>query len=114
MPILHMIPERFEQHVHQYAQRLAAQGQQATLTYRELNHAANRVAHALLAQCGAAQEAVVLLMTHDTPAIAAMLGILKAGKICVPLDPAVPPGRLQYLLRDTQAACWSLRGRLRR
>ena len=79
------IPERFEQQVHQYAQRLAAQSQRSTLTYRELNQAANRVAQAILAQHGADQEAVVLLMTHDTPVLAAMLGILKAGKICVPL-----------------------------
>jgi non-ribosomal peptide synthetase component F len=98
------IPQRFEQLVPHYAQRLAVQSQHSTLTYSALNHAANRVAHAILAHRGAEPEAVVLLMTPDTPVIAAMLGILKAGKICVPLDPATPQGRVQYILRDTQAA----------
>jgi aspartate racemase len=34
--------------------------------------------------------------------IVAILGVLKAGGVCVPLDPSYPAARLAYLLQDTQ------------
>ena len=74
-----------------------------TLTYRELNHAANRVAHAILAQRGETQEPIALLMEHDVPLIAAIVGVLKAGKICVVLDPSFPKARNAFLIEDSQA-----------
>ena len=74
-----------------------------TLTYQELNHAANRVAHAILAQRGETQEPIALLMEHDSPLIAAIVGVLKAGKICVVLDPSFPKARSAFLIEDSQA-----------
>jgi non-ribosomal peptide synthetase component F len=35
--------------------------------------------------------------------IVAILGVLKAGKIYMPLDPRLPCARLSYILEDTQA-----------
>ena len=46
------IPERFEHIVHLHPDRLAVKTKEHTLTYEALNKAANRVAHALLAQPG--------------------------------------------------------------
>ena len=48
-------------------------------------------------------EVVALLFEHDAPVIAAMLGVLKAGKIYLPLDPSYPPARLTALLDDAGA-----------
>jgi amino acid adenylation domain-containing protein len=97
------IPARFEQLVRQYPDRLAVKTCTHELTYAALNMRANRVAHALLAQRQAAQEPVAVLLAHDAPGIAAMLGILKAGKLCVPLDVSAPQRRLQHILTDVQA-----------
>jgi amino acid adenylation domain-containing protein len=98
------LPSRFEQQVGRYPQRLAVMAQQTGLTYLALDQAANRVARAILARHGAEPAPVALLLGHDMPVIAAMLGVLKAGKICVPLDPQAPQERLRYILRDSQAA----------
>ena len=97
------IPERFEKIVGQFPDRLAVKMRNRTLTYQELNHAANRVAHAILAQRGETQEPIALLMEHDSPLIAAIVGVLKAGKICVVLDPAFPKARGAFLIEDSQA-----------
>ena len=63
-------------------------------SYRELNRRANGVAHGLLAACGDGEQRVGLLLGHDAPMLAGLLGALKAGKAYVPLDPGAPPARL--------------------
>jgi non-ribosomal peptide synthetase component F len=85
------IPGRFEQQVASYPDRLAVKTRSHALTYAALNHAANGVAHALLTQHGPGSEPIALLLEKDAPLIATILGVLKAGKIYVPLDPFSPP-----------------------
>ena len=71
-------------------------------TYRELNETANRLAHRLIA-CGVASgDRVAILMSHDAPLVAAVLGILKAGSIVVALDPGDPVSRLKMLVEDAE------------
>jgi len=98
------IPKRFEKIARKFSDRIAVKTTNGTLTYQELNRAANRLAHVILAQRGEAQEPVALLMEHDTSLLVAILGILKAGKICVVLDPTFPKTRNAFLLEDSQAA----------
>jgi amino acid adenylation domain-containing protein len=70
--------------------------------YRELNAAANRLAHRLIA-CGVASEdRVAILMSHDAPLVAAVLGVLKAGAIVVALDPVDPVSRHKMLISDAE------------
>ena len=97
------IPDRFHSCVCQHGDRLAVQAGKHSLTYRDLNRAANRVARAVLALRGDGREPIALLFDHGVPFIAAILGTLKAGKIYVPLDPAYPGARLRYMLEDSQA-----------
>ncbi|HEX6293282.1 MAG TPA: amino acid adenylation domain-containing protein, partial [Herpetosiphonaceae bacterium] len=74
------------------------------LTYADLNRRANQVAHALR-RLGVKPETPVGLCMERSPAlIVGLLGILKAGGCYVPLDPAYPLERLQFMLRDTGAA----------
>jgi amino acid adenylation domain-containing protein len=68
-----------------------------------LNQAANRVAHAILAQRGDGQEPVALLFEPGAPFVIASLAALKAGKIPVPLESAFPRVRLSYMLEQSQA-----------
>jgi len=98
------IPNRFEEMVSKYPDRLAVMTSNHALTYDALNKAANRVAHGILAHRGEGNEPIVLLFQHDAPVITAILGVLKAGKIYVPLDPSYPIARLRYMLEDSQAA----------
>jgi len=97
------IPARFEKIVRLYPKRIAVKTRTKELTYEELNRAGNRFAQALLALGGESQEPVGLLFSKSTALVIAMLGTLKAGKICVPMDPALPQARLSLMLADMQA-----------
>lgn len=76
-------------------------------SYSELNLAANRLAHTLGAMLGTVsqgtQEPVVLLLSHDTDLVVAMLGVLKAGQFYVSLPTDAPPARLRNLLENLGA-----------
>src|SRR5262245_31022026 len=98
------IPDRFEQIVARYSDRTAVKGKTDTLTYDARNQPANRMARAILKRCGQAADPIALLFGRDTAAIAAILGVLKAGKICVLLDPAYPRARISAMLEHSQAA----------
>jgi amino acid adenylation domain-containing protein len=97
------IPQRFEQQVSRYPDRLAVKTRNHQLSYAALNKVANRVARALLAQRGEGAESIALLLEHNASMIAAILGVLKAGKVYVPLDPSFPHARNEYILEDSQA-----------
>ena len=71
-----------------------------SLTYRELEQAANRLAH-LLAGHGVGPGAVVaLLLERSAQAIVAILAVLKTGAAYLPIDPAYPDARVGFLLTD--------------
>jgi len=97
------IPARLEKTVRKHPERIAVKTKTQQLTYAELNQAANRVAQAILAQRGVGQEPIGLLFPKGVPLIVSILGALKAGKICVPMDPTLPQARLSHILEDTQA-----------
>lgn len=97
------IPARFEKIVRKFPNRIAIKTKDQVFTYDELNKAANRVAHGILSECGKGNRPVAILMEHGAKVIAGILGVLKAGKLYVPLDPTYPVERLRYMLRDAQA-----------
>jgi len=72
-----------------------------SLTYRELELRANRLASRLRA-LGAGPESRVGLCAERTPEmVIGMLAVLKAGAAWVPLDPEAPRERLPWLLADS-------------
>jgi tyrocidine synthetase III len=74
------------------------------LTYRELNLRANYLARRLRQDHGLEQEQIVgVLMDGSEQLPAVLLGILKAGGVYMPIDPAYPKKRVKYMLAD--AAC---------
>jgi amino acid adenylation domain-containing protein len=76
-------------------------GAGASLTYRELDERANRLAHHLRARGVQPGELVGLCLDRSLEMIVAQLAIQKAGAAYVPLDPAFPPERLVYMIRDS-------------
>ncbi|CAN5909820.1 hypothetical protein BH11VER1_BH11VER1_09770 [soil metagenome] len=69
-------------------------------SYEELNFAANHLSHAMLASGGGPGDRVAILMKQDGPLIAAVLAVLKAGRVVVVLDPGDPPVRLNRMVSD--------------
>ena len=71
-----------------------------SLTYRDLEEAANRLAH-LLADHGAGPgQCVALLFTRSVEAIVAILAVLKTGAAYLAIDPAHPDARIEFMLAD--------------
>ncbi len=71
-----------------------------TMTYRELEEAANRVAHLLAGRGVGPGECVALLFTRSAQAIVAILGVLKTGAAYLPIDPALPDARIGFMIDD--------------
>jgi amino acid adenylation domain-containing protein len=74
------------------------------LSYRSLNARANQLARYLRA-CGVRPELRVGLCIERSPELViALLAILKAGGVYVPLDPVYPQERLRFMLQDAEVA----------
>jgi amino acid adenylation domain-containing protein/thioester reductase-like protein len=73
------------------------------LTYNELNHRANQLAHYLQSLGVKPDTLVGLCVERSLEMVIGLLGILKAGGTYVPLDPEYPTERLSFMLEDTQA-----------
>ena len=97
------IPERFEKIVSLYPDRLAIKLGDQTLTYIELNRQANRLARSIVDQQGDQAEPIAIFLENGAALMAAILGVLKAGKFVVLLDPSFPELRNAAILDDSQA-----------
>ncbi|MGH7768717.1 MAG: AMP-binding protein, partial [Candidatus Binatia bacterium] len=97
------ILQRFEKIVRRYPDRLAVKMGDRSLTYDGLNKIANRTARAILEQRGPGNEPIALLFEHGIDIIAALFGVMKAGKFYVALDPSFPEERIQNILSDCGA-----------
>jgi mycobactin peptide synthetase MbtF len=75
-----------------------------TLSYRELDAAADRLA-AVLADRGAMTETpVAIRLSREPQYVVALLAVLKTGAVCVPLEPGMPRERGESILRQSGAA----------
>ena len=97
------IPARFEKIVRMYPDRLAVKDKGRSLTYDELNKAANQLAHSILEERGQVSEPVVLLFEHGIDVIVAIFGVLKARKFYVVIDPSSPLERINSIVEDAGA-----------
>ncbi len=70
------------------------------MTYRELDEAANRLAHLLAGHGAGPGECVALLFSRSAEAIVAILAVLKTGAAYLPIDPALPAARIEFMLAD--------------
>ncbi|HEY0607043.1 MAG TPA: amino acid adenylation domain-containing protein [Herpetosiphonaceae bacterium] len=74
------------------------------LTYAALNRRANQLAR-YLSTLGVGPEMVVgVCLPPGCDLIVALLGILTAGGVYLPLDPSLPVERLGFIIQDAQAA----------
>lgn len=92
-----VIPEVFEKQAALHSGKVAIVGRNGQLTYSELDRAANQVAHATLQVVPGTGGIVAILMHHDAPLIATVLGVLKAAKTVIVLNTNHPVTRLSAI-----------------
>jgi amino acid adenylation domain-containing protein len=96
--------ERFEAQTERTPDAPAVVAAGRSLTYRELDRQADRLARHLRSR-GVGLEAVVMVRLERSPeTLAALLGIWKAGAAWLPVDPSTPPERLAFLREDAAPA----------
>ncbi len=99
--LLSSLAKRFQATAAENADRIAVGWEEGSLTYRELNRAANRVAHGILSRDIEGPEPVALLLEHGPQTIVGIFGALKAGKGYTALDLSNPLDRSRYVLGDS-------------
>lgn len=76
-----------------------------SLSYRELNMRANRLARVLISFDIGPENFVGLAVPRSAEMLVALVAVLKAGAAYLPLDPTLPAERLQVMLKDARPAC---------
>jgi amino acid adenylation domain-containing protein len=94
------IPARFEKIAQRYPEYTAIKIGERVVNYAELNGIANRLARSILARGGGDGKPVALLFEKGVEQIAAMIGVLKAGRAFVLLDSSLPKSRIELTLED--------------
>jgi natural product biosynthesis luciferase-like monooxygenase protein/amino acid adenylation domain-containing protein/non-ribosomal peptide synthase protein (TIGR01720 family) len=103
----------FEDQAARTPDAVAVGDEDSPLTYRELDAAANRIAHGLRDRGVRPGSLVALLIERPVEAIPAMLGVLKAGGGYVPIDPRAPRARQEDLVEQAGAVVVLAGGDLR-
>jgi amino acid adenylation domain-containing protein len=89
-----------EEQVEQTPNAVAVVFESESLTYRELNARADRLARYLQKRGVGVETPVGICLERSLEMVVGLLAILKAGAAYVPLDPDYPPERLSFLLED--------------
>jgi amino acid adenylation domain-containing protein len=71
-----------------------------SLTYGELDEAANRVARVLQARGAGPEKVVALLLPRSADLVVAQLAVVKTGAAFLPVDPGYPEERIRCMLDD--------------
>lgn len=93
----------FERQVALYPDRAAVIACGVSLTFRELNENANKIANHLLDMGLSIEQMVGVMLPRTVDVYAARQGILKAGGAFLPIDPEYPDERISYIMEDSRA-----------
>ena len=97
------VHEVFQEHALRFPQAIAVASGEGGLSYGELEGRANRCAH-FLREHGVGPEKIVGIYTErSADMVVAMLAVLKAGGMYLPLDVSLPPARIDFMIEDSGA-----------
>ncbi|MGW1855946.1 condensation domain-containing protein, partial [Nocardia elegans] len=103
-PSMKSVPELFAEQVARTPNATALSCGDRSYSYRQLDEAANRLAH-LLTDHGVGPGCVVgLLMQRSAQAITAITAVLETGAAYLPIDPEHPRARIEFMLTDATPA----------
>lgn len=104
----------FERQVALYPDKTAVIACGRSLTFRELNENANKIANHLIEMGLSIEQMVGVMLPRTVDVYAARQGIMKAGGAFLPIDPEYPDERISYILEDSRAEFVLMPGELAR
>ncbi|OSC19486.1 non-ribosomal peptide synthetase, partial [Mycobacterium vulneris] len=96
------IPELFAEWVSRTPDAVALTCEARSMTYREVEQAADRLAHLLAAAGAGPGRTVALLFSRSAEAVVSILAVLKTGAAYLPIDPSSPDSRIDFMLGDAK------------
>ena len=98
------IVDLFEEQVEKTPDNIAVVFEDQKLTYKELNEKANQLARFLL-ESGIDNNSIVgIMVPRSLEMMIGILGVLKTGACYIPIDPSFPKERIEYMLKNSNAA----------
>ncbi|MBF9000419.1 non-ribosomal peptide synthetase [Vibrio nitrifigilis] len=91
-----------EQQAQHHPDLIALKTKHDVVTYSQLNRRANQLAHFLRNEGVCAEQKVAVCCDRSIEWVTALLAILKAGGAYIPIDPAYPNERIEYMLENSQ------------
>jgi amino acid adenylation domain-containing protein/non-ribosomal peptide synthase protein (TIGR01720 family) len=98
------LPDLVEEQTARTPDAVAATYLGESITYRELNARANRLAHHLQGLGAGPERLVAVCLSRGLPMLVTLLAVMKSGAAYLPLDPGYPSDRLRFTLADSEAA----------
>ena len=98
------IHQLFEQQVTRTPDAIAAEFQDNTISYSELNERANQLAHYLISLGLPPESPVAFCLEPSIEMVVAAVATLKAGACYLPLDPSHPMERIAFMIEDARSA----------
>src|SRR5262245_14036444 len=94
------VQELFSRAAERFGGLVAAEHRDMSVTYRELEERSNKLSNFLLSR-GASKGSLVAILSDDPVSIVtAIIAILKANGVFIPLDPAMPDNRLKAMVAE--------------
>ena len=101
----HLLHHLLEDSAKKYPDNVAVVFKDASVTYADLERQSSGLA-LRLAELGIKKgDRVGIILPKSIESIVSLFGILKAGAIYVPIDPAAPLGRVGYIIKHCGIAC---------
>ncbi|MGC9671047.1 non-ribosomal peptide synthase/polyketide synthase [Planosporangium sp. 12N6] len=98
-----MVHEAFEAQTRRTPDATALVSGDTALTFAQTNAQANRLARYLVRRGAGPERVVALALPRSHATVVAILAVLKAGGVYLPVDPGLPADRIGFLLRDAGA-----------
>lgn len=98
------IPSRFERYAEKFPDKKAIVHNEKSISYLQLERKSNRYANYLVEEHHVSNGDIICLAAERSPdATACMIGIMKAGAACLPVDSHLPYERLHFILENSGA-----------
>ncbi|MFE6158654.1 amino acid adenylation domain-containing protein [Streptomyces sp. NPDC056486] len=101
------VPEQFARQVTATPDAVAVHFEDTALTYAEIDTRSNELAHELIRRAVGPESVVAVSVRRSPYLVVALLAVLKAGGVYLPVDSAVPAERIALMMSDS-GACLSL------